>query len=387
LILFDKRGSGSSDNVSVDALATLEHWSDDVVTVLNAVGSQRAAVLAAIVGSPIALLFAATHPDRISVLVLVNAAARIPADSDYPGLSPESVEDRVAAFSRTWGTGATVDLLAPSMSSDEAFRSWFARFCRVGNPPGMATAVFRAQLATDVRSALPLVQAPTLVIQRADVDVVATAAQGRYIAEHIPGARYVELPGRDPLPYVGDAVAVLEEIEEFLTGERSHMSTDRVLATVLFTDIVASTEQLATVGDDVWRHVLDDHDRTMSHLVDDYRGRVVRSTGDGILATFDGPARAVRCAAALLEAARAQGITLRAGLHTGEIELRPPDVAGIAVHIASRVASLAEGNEILVSRTVVDLTAGSGLDFEARGEERLKGVPGTWPIFAARDCG
>jgi class 3 adenylate cyclase len=222
-----------------------------------------------------------------------------------------------------------------------------------------------------------------LVIQRADVDVVATARQGRYIAEHIPGARYTELPGRDPLPYVGDAIPILEEIEEFLTGERSHVSTDRVLATVLFTDIVASTEQLANLGDDVWRHVLDDHDQSMSRLVTDYRGRVVRGTGDGILATFDGPARAVRCAAALLNAARAQNITLRAGLHTGEIELRPPDIAGIAVHIASRVASLAGGNEILVSRTVVDLTAGSGLDYEPRGEQVLKGVPGTWPVYAA----
>jgi class 3 adenylate cyclase len=335
------------------------------------------------VGSPIALLFAATHPDRTSVLVVVNAAARILADAGYPGLSPESVEGRVAAFSRSWGTEATVDLLAPSMSSDETFRRWFARFCRVGNPPGMATAVFRSQLETDVRAALPLVQAPTLVIQRADVDVVATAAQGRYIAEHIPGARYVEVPGRDPLPYVGDASGILEEIEEFLTGERSHISSDRVLATVLFTDIVASTEQLASLGDDSWRHVLDDHDETMSRLVADYRGQVVRSTGDGVLATFDGPARAVRCAAALLDAARAQKITLRAGLHTGEIELRSPDVAGIAVHIASRVASLAAGNEILVSRTVVDLTAGSGLEFEPRGEHVLKGVPETWTIYAA----
>ena len=382
LILFDKRGSGSSDNVTLDALATLEDWTDDIVTVMDAVGSRQAVLAGAIVGSPIAVLFAATHPDRTSALVLINATARLLADRDYAGIPSEGLEERVAAFRAMWGTEAVVRLLAPSMAGDEAFCTWLARFCRVGNPPAMATAVFRAQLLSDVRPALELIQAPTLIMQRAEAEIVSSQSQGRYLAEHIAGARYVEVPGNDPLPYVGEAAALLDEIEAFLTGHRPEILGDRVLATVLFTDIVASTEHAARRGDHYWAEVLNEHDLIVARELERHRGRKVNPTGDGILATFDGPARAVRCAQAICSSVRSLGIEVRAGVHTGEVERRGDDIGGIAVHIGQRVCALAQPGEVLTTTTVRDLVTGSGIDFNDRGCHTLKGVPGEWALLA-----
>ncbi|MDP9332784.1 MAG: adenylate/guanylate cyclase domain-containing protein [Actinomycetota bacterium] len=384
LILFDKRGSGSSDHVSFDALATLEDWTEDIATVMDAVGSERAALISVLGGCPIATFFAATYPDRVSALVLFNPTVRILADDDFAGVAPDGLEDRLAPMRAIWGTDDVVGLFAPSMTGDEGFRTWLARFCRVGNPPAMAIAVFRASLMSDVRATLPLIQTPTLVLQRADAEVASSRTQGRFLAEHIAGARYIEVPGGDLIPYVGEASALLDEIEDFLAGDRPRVSTDRVLATVLFTDIVASTKHAVRVGDRKWTALLDAHDLLVSQELERYRGRKVNPTGDGMLATFDGPARAVRCAQAICSAVRALGIEVRAGLHTGEIELRENDIGGIAVHIGQRVSARAAPGEVLVTRTVTDLVAGAGLEFDDRGDHELPGVPGSWRLLAVK---
>jgi class 3 adenylate cyclase/pimeloyl-ACP methyl ester carboxylesterase len=383
LILFDKRGSGSSDHVPVDALATIENWTDDIVTVMNAVSSERAALVASLVGSPIAMLFAATRPERTSALVVINGTARILADQDYPGIPPESVDGLVATFRISWGSERVAELLAPSTVGDAAFCRWLARFCRIGNPPTMATEVFRAQLLTDVRAALPLIQAPTLVLQRADTETVASPSQGRFLAEHIGPARFVEFPGQDPLPYIGNADALLDEIEAFLTGTAPHTTTDRVLATVLFTDIVSSTEEVVALGDRKWRDRLDQHDILVRAQLDLYHGREISTAGDSFFAVFDGTTRALQCALAIVDAARTLGIDVRAGVHTGECEIRGDDFAGIAVHVGARIASLAGPGEVLTSRTVRDLVAGSGVTFHDRGEHTLKGVPEPWHLYRA----
>ena len=382
LILFDKRGSGSSDHVPLDALATLEDWTEDIVTVMDAVGSERAALVGAFVGSPIAMLFAATHPQRTTALVIVNGSARMMADDDYPGIASEDLDARLATFRATWGTEAMVEDFAPSNTGDEAFQRWFARFSRVGNPPAMATAVHRAQLVTDVRATLPLIQASTLVLERAGLGA-RSETQSRYLADHIAGARYVEVPGEDALPYVGDASALLDEIEEFLTGDRPSFATDRVLATVLFTDIVGSTEHAVAVGDRKWRVQLDEHDALVRAQLDVFGGREIDTAGDGFFAVFDGPARAVRCAHAIVEHARVLGIEIRAGVHTGECEIRGDGYAGIAVHVGARIAALAGPGEVMTSSTVKDLVAGSGISFENRGEQQLKGVPDPWHLYRA----
>ncbi|MET1001667.1 MAG: adenylate/guanylate cyclase domain-containing protein [Acidimicrobiia bacterium] len=383
LILFDKRGSGSSDNVSVDALATLEDWTDDIATVMDAVGSERAALVGATVGCPISMLFAATRPERTSALVLINASARRLADSDYPGVDPERADDLTADFRSAWGTDAVVELVVPSMVGDEAFRRWFTRFCRVGNPPNMAAAVFRAHLASDVRASLPLIQAPTLVMLRAGAERFTTAAQSRFLADNIAGARHVEVPGNDSLPYGSDAAALLDEIEEFLTGDRPRFTTDRVLATVLFTDIVGSTEHAAAVGDRRWREQLDQHDARVRSQLDAFGGREISTAGDSFFAVFDGPARAVRCAHAIIDDINELGIEMRAGVHTGECEVRGHDYAGIAVHVGARIRALAGPGEVLTSSTVKDLVAGSGITFHDCGEHQLKGVPDPWHLYRA----
>jgi class 3 adenylate cyclase len=384
LILFDKRGSGSSDHVSVDALATLEDWTEDITTVMDAVGSRRAALIGVLGGCPIVLFFAATYPDRASSLVLFNPTTRTAAGVADAADRPDAVEARVTAVQRMWGTSEVVGLFAPTMSGDKAFTSWFTRFCRVGNPPAMAVEAFRASLLSDVRATLPLIQSPTLVVQRADASTASSRAQGGFIAERIDGARYLEMPGADLIPYVGeDTPVLLNAIETFVSGDRVAVS-DRVLATVLFTDIVASTEHAARMGDRDWHALLDEHDVLVQGELDRYQGRKVNSTGDGMLATFDGPARAVRCAQAICSSVRALGVELRAGLHTGEVEVRGDDIGGIAVHIGARIAALAGPNEILVSRTIVDLTVGSGLDFAQHGNHQLKGIPGTWGTFVVQ---
>jgi class 3 adenylate cyclase len=351
--------------------------------VMDAVGSECAAVVGTSVGSPIALLFAATHPDRTSALVVVNGMARMLADQDYPGVSPDEVDDLVAAFRAGWGTESVVELLAPSMASDDAFRSWFARFCRLGNPPTMATGVFRAQLTSDVRASLALIQAPTLVMQRTGAQGVTSPSYSRFLANHIAGARYVEVPGEDAVPYTGDTATLLDEIETFLTGDRPRLIADRVLATVLFTDIVGSTEHAAAIGDRRWREQLDQHDALIRSQLDSFRGREISTAGDSFFAVFDGPARAVRCAHAIIRDAKTLGIDIRAGVHTGECEIRGDDYAGIAVHVGARIAALAGPGEVLTSRTVKDLVAGSGITFHDHGDTRLKGVPDLWRLYQA----
>jgi class 3 adenylate cyclase len=385
LIMFDKRGTGLSDRADV---ASLEERMDDARAVMDAVNSERAVVFGSSEGGALAMLFAVSYPERVSGLVLYGAYPRMTWAPDYPHglqLSDGQLADVVRDFEDHWGTvdgGLPLAALNPRHGHDSSYQRDVARQSRLSASPGAAAAILRMVLSLDVRELVPAVRVPTLVVYRT-ADAI-HAAGSRYLGEHIPGARTVELPGDVYFPYLGDQDAVLSEIEEFVTGVRPAPVPDRVLATVLFTDMVASTEQLAERGDAAWRHVLDHHDRETDRIVGEHRGRIVSHIGDGMLATFDGPARAVRCAAALLEGAAHQGVKLRAGLHTGEIELRPSDIAGIAVHIASRISVLANPNEILVSRTVVDLTAGSELEFEPRGEHELKGIPGTWATFAAR---
>jgi class 3 adenylate cyclase len=377
LIKFDKRGMGLSDrNVGAP---TLEERMDDVRAVMDAVGSERAALIGVSEGGPMSMLFAATYPERTVALILFGTGARNRKDVDYPYGDEESFAELYRIIDTAWGTGESLRVFGPSLLEYEPSREYFGRMERAAGSPGTIRAMLDALIEIDVRATLPLISAPTLILHTTN-DRAVPIANGRWLAEHIPGAQFIEIPGEHG---VWDPDRVVDAIELFVTGKRHPVATDRVLSTVLFTDMVASTEQLAASGDTAWRNVLDAHDETAARVVADYRGRVVKQTGDGILATFDGPARAVRCAAALLEAAARQRITLRAGLHTGEIEVRPSDVAGIAVHIASRIAALANGNEVLVSRTIVDLTAGSGIDFEPRGEHELKGIPGTWPTFAA----
>jgi len=381
LILFDKRGSGSSDNVTLDALATLEDWTDDIIAVMDTIGSERAAIVGAMTGVPIVTLFAASYPDRTSALVLVNPARGLFSDDDEPGLVHD-LDEEMAAFKAAWGTEAVVEIFAPSMAGDPTFPKWLARFCRVGNPPTMATAVVRAQRLSDVRHVLPVIRTPTLVIQRANAGGYASHSQARLLATQIPGARLIEIPGEDLLPYVGETAGLLDEIEKFLTGERHRVVSDRVLATVVFTDIVGSTQRAAEMGDRRWRELLNSHHQDTRDEIDRFGGKFIKSTGDGVLATFDGPGRAINCAKEIRGAGERRAIEIRVGVHTGEVEVMTDDIAGIAVHIAARVVAQAAPGEVLVSSSVPPLVAGSGIEFHDRGEHKLKGVPGTWKLFA-----
>lgn len=384
LIIFDKRDSGLSDRVS--KVAPLEERMDDVRAVMDAVGSEQAALLGFFDAAPMCVLFAATYPERTRSLVLSSAFAKLIRDPDLPwGLDPDQLLPRADAWEAgEWGRGEDLFLVAPSMANDEAFRAWWAQNERISASPGAAAALLRMLVEIDVRPVLPSIRVPTLVLHRAG-DTLVDPRSGRYVAERIPGARWLELQGADSLPYVADSEALLDAVQEFLTGSRPLAESDRVLTTVLFTDIVDSTRLATSLGDHRWRATLDDHDDLAGRLLDRFRGRWIKSTGDGLLATFDGPARAIRCAHALRDDVRALGLEVRAGLHTGEIELRGDDIGGIAVHIGQRICNLARPAEVLVSRTVVDLVAGSGLAFVARGEHELKGVPGSWAVFAASE--
>jgi class 3 adenylate cyclase len=383
LILLDRRGTGLSDPIS--SATTLEDQMEDVTAVLDAVGSERAALFAQSEGAPMAVLYAATHPERIGALVLYAGMARMTAAPGYewPG-EPAEREQRIAAIFDTWGEGSRLDVIAPSAAGDVALRRWFAKLERLSASPGSLRLLFDIGGATDVRDVLPSISVPTLVLHRRDDEAI-DIRHSRYMAEHIPGARYVELEGRDNLLVVGDSEQVLAEIERFLTGTHTPPEPDRVLATVMFTDIVGSTETAARLGDRAWRALLARHDELSRAQLARYRGRAVKSLGDGFLATFDGPARAIRCAIELRDAVRELGVELRAGLHTGECEAIGDDVGGLAVHIGARVGSLAAPREVLVSNTVKDLVVGSGIDFADRGEHALKGVPGTWRLWAARE--
>ena len=381
LLCFDKRGSGVSDPVPLAAVPTLEQWTDDVRTVMDAAGSKRAALIGHADGGQMAMLFAATYPERTSALILVDTCARHLRDVDYPcGLPADRVPRYLQRTEELWGTGRLLDILAPSVAHDERFRRWYGRYERLAMGPRAIIATQAAYLERDLRGVLPSIRVPTLVLHRAG-DRFIRAGNGRYLAEHIPGAKYVELPGEDAL-FVGDTEMLLGEMEEFLTGTRPVPEIDRVLATVLFTDIVGSTERAATLGDRAWRTLLDTHHGIVRQELERHRGREIKTVGDGFLATFDGPARAIRCACAIRDELRSLGIEIRAGLHTGECELLNDDVGGIAVHIGARVVATAAPAEVLVSSTVKDLVAGSGLRFVDRGVRSLQGVPGEWRLFA-----
>jgi class 3 adenylate cyclase/alpha-beta hydrolase superfamily lysophospholipase len=382
VIRFDRRGTGASDPVPLDQLPPWESHAEELAAVLDEVGVERVALVAQLDGGPLALFFAATRPERTSAVVLVNATARYLGADDYPiGISREVAEVLVAQVEQAWGTEALASMQVPSRAGDQRFRRWIAKLQRTIASPSAVEAYLRAIFQIDVRPLLPLIQAPTLVLHRRDFQFL-PIEHGRYLAEHIPGAKLVELPGADgPLMWETPELA-LDLIEEFLTGVRRTAEPNRVLATVLFTDIVDSTKLASRLGDRRWRELLNTHDDVARQMVEEFNGRLVQTTGDGILATFDGPGRGIRCAAAIRDELRGIGIQLRAGLHAGEVELRDSDIGGIAVHIAARVMAAAGPGEILTSQTVRDLVVGSDITLHDHGTQPLKGVAGTWQLFS-----
>ncbi len=383
LITFDRRGTGLSDRIL--SLGSFEELLDDITAVLDAAGSERAALFGGAEGGPMCALYAATFPDRISALILGASYPRRTVAPGFPwGFDERRQEEILSAYETRWGTPSFgVRSLAPSLADDERFRLWHAQACRFAGTPASAVAWFRITMEIDIRDVLPAIRVPTLVLHRTGDRVVPVEA-GRYLAEHIPDAKLVELPGSDHYPFSGDYDPFVEEVEEFLTGSRSRREPDRVLATVLFTDIVGSTERAAELGDQRWAELLADHHRVVREELERHRGQEVRVVGDSFLATFDGPARGIRCAAAIREGLRPLGIELRAGLHTGEVELAASGIEGIAVHIGARIAALAGPGEILVSSTVKDLVVGSEIAFADRGAHALKGVPGEWHVHEVR---
>jgi class 3 adenylate cyclase len=382
LLLFDKRGVGVSDRVS--AVPTLEQRMDDVRAVMDGAGSDRAVLFGVSEGAPLSILFAATHPQRTEALILFGGMARSTWAPDYPWAAPaEAILEAAGLIEPGFFAGEDMEIWAPSLAEDERAKERLGRYRRSGVSPGSLAQLYMMFLDVDVRAVLQSVRVPTLVLHRRG-DRVVNRRAGKWLAEQIPGARFVELAGLDHLPWYGDSDAGLDEVEEFLTGVRHSSESDRQLATVLFTDIVDSTQRASSMGDRAWRDLLDLHDDIVRVRLERHRGREVKTTGDGFLATFDGPARAIRCTMDLVAALGDAGIPIRAGLHAGEIEARGDDVGGIAVHIASRVEAEAQPGEVLVSRTVRDLVAGSGIGFVDRGEYQLKGVPGMWRLFAVR---
>ena len=373
LVLLDRRGTGLSD--PIDRPPTLEEQMDDLRAVMEAAGSTRTALLG---GHDVGLcaLFAATFPDAVTALVLSGATAGGPA-----GWPPEARAALLDAIESGWGRGQSLPLIAPSKVGDAAFEEWWARYERAATSPGMVRRLMDLRTRSDFRAILPSVRVPTLVMNRAG-DSIAPPAAGREVAELIPGARFVELPGADVWPFTDEADAWIEEIEEFLTGERHAEASDRVLATMLFTDIVGSTERAARLDDRRWRELLDQHHALTRREIVRWNGVEIKTTGDGFMVSFDGPARAVRCAAAITEAVRPLDIELRAGVHTGECEPPGDDLGGIAVHIAARIGALASPSEVLVSSTVKDLVVGSGLRFRDRDSHTLKGIPDDWHLYA-----
>jgi class 3 adenylate cyclase len=375
IVTFDKRGQGLSDRVS-DA-PSLEQRMDDVRAVMDAIGSERAALFGVSEGCAMSALFAATYPERVSRLILFGGYVH------RRDLS-STIEERVQQRAKLWGTGAMIKTVAPSFATDPDAVARFGKFERLSASPGAVKSFVRLNAQIDVSLILPTVRVPTLVLHRRN-DAQVPVELGRELAALIPDAKFIEHPGADHGLAVGDVEALLGDTEEFITGHRdsSSDSLERVLATVLFTDIVDSTRSAASKGDQAWRRLLDSHDQLAIQLVERHRGTLIKSTGDGILATFDGPGRAVRCALALEAASKQIGLPLRAGLHTGEIEIRGRDIGGIAVHAASRVMTQSRPDEVLVSRVVTDLVAGAGLSFAERGSHELKGLPGRWDLFAA----
>lgn len=382
LILFDKRGTGMSDRVALSELPTLETRMTDVLSVCEAVGSNHAALFGVSEGAPMCALFAATYPARTTAVILFGGYAKRLEKPDYPiGGSLSERDALLKEMVDGWGGPVGLERRAPSKVGDERFRANWARYLRLGASPAAVLALSKMNNEIDVRPVLGSIRVPTLVLHRTG-DLTISLEAGRYLASRIPGATLVELPGDDHLPYIGDSDRVIEEIEEFLTGVRHPADDKRVLATVLFTDIVGSTQRAAEMGDSAWADLLQAHHRVVREQLARYGGREVNTAGDGFLATFDGPARGVRCALSAATAVRPLGLEIRAGLHTGEIELGGDDIRGLAVHIAARIAALAGPGEVLVSRTVRDLVVGSGLAFQDRGATALKGIPDEWQLYA-----
>jgi class 3 adenylate cyclase len=386
VIRFDQRGIGLSSRVpSMDAIGP-RYWAEDAIAVLDAVGCEQATVFASTYSAMVGLVLAAEHADRVRSLVIVNGAARVLWAADYPaGVDPDRVDPfrTIAMEPDALEQGLDVlSVIAPSVAGDQAFRAWWDMSGNRAASPTMARAVTETVVASDVRELLPHVTVPTLLLHRAGSEFV-EVGHGRYLAEHLPGARYLELPGPDTLYWVGDAAPMLDEIEEFLTGVRGGAAGERVLTTVLFTDIVGSTERAAVLGDDHWHNLLDNHDHVIRRELERFGGHEVNTAGDGFVATFVSPTGAIDCAEAIVEAVRPLGIEVRAGIHAGEVEMRGDDVAGMAVHIGARVASLAGPSEVLVSSTVREIVTGSRRAFADGGEHELKGVPGRWRLFAA----
>ena len=374
LIFFDQPGIGASDPAPSGALPTLESWADSITAVLDDLGS-REAVLVAVGGALHSALFAATHPSRATALVVLEGYAH-PLTEAHGGPPTEEA----AAM---WGTGELHHFLNPDMPWNEEIRATWARMERLAASPGTVASMMPLVTGMDVRALLPAIRVPTLVVHHTD-DAAIPPEWGKYVADHISGAKYVELPGRNWYHFVEPWRASFQEIAEFLTGQQPDVADDRVLATVLFTDIVDSTRRAAEMGDRDWHALLDAHDAVVRSQLARFRGREVNTSGDGFLAMFDGPQRAIRCAMAIRDAVQALGIEVRAGLHTGECEVRGDDIGGIAVHIGARVSALAGPNDVLVSSTLRDLVIGSGLEFEERGAHELKGVPGEWRLFMVR---
>lgn len=377
VIAFDPRGTGASDPLpTTDGAAGIENAASDLLAVLDAAGSERASIMTLYAGGTHELVFAATYPQRVRSLIVSNLR------TSFPELHQMTVKER-KSLAAWLSSPDALKLINPRVAHDPVLRRWWGRARRLAGSPEETARLMEFAGAIDTRSVLGDLRTPTLVLHR-EGNQMWDIESSRAAASCMPNARFVQLPGSDSEIFVGDTAPVLNEITRFLQqSDTAPVADDRQLATVLFTDIVSSTEHLASVGDHAWRSVLDDHDKTIDQSVSSYRGRVVTRLGDGMLATFDGPARAVRCAAAIRDRLAASGLTVRSGLHTGEIEWREDDVAGIAVHLGQRVSALAAPGEILVTRTVVDLTAGSGITYESRGERALKGIPGSWQIFQA----
>ena len=383
VICFDKRGTGVSDPVPLASLPTLEEWMDDARVILDAAGSEQVAIIGDTEGGPMAMLLAATFPKRVLALVLVNTFARWQRARDYPIGMPEPTRQKLLSeYERLWGQDPEMlAATAPSVAKDPRMQEWFIRYQRLAMPPGAAVRMYGWVTQLDVRSVLPTISVPTLVLHRAE-NRHYRLPFGKYLAEHIPGARFVELPGADCFPfYTPESSTTLDEVRSFLTGISAGPSTERELATVMFTDIVDSTRLASEMGDARWLEWRDVHDYLVRRNLTAFRGREIKTTGDGFVATFDGPARAIYCAIQIRDAIHSLGGEIRAGLHTGEIQLQNGDIGGIAVHLASRVMSVGGPGEVLVSGTLSDLVVGSGITFEDRGMHTLKGVPGEWRLL------
>jgi class 3 adenylate cyclase len=378
VIMFDRLGSGASDGPSGDPLPNWERWADEARVVLDAVSSEQAVILGSIDAGSTAILFAASHPSRTRGLILFNSTAYWAANQ------PDGIPGDMVQFTReTWGTEALAQFGSPDAARDPAYPRWAATNQRLSLNPKEASTVLRFVASMDVRLSLASVRVPTLVLHRQGYKAPAES-HSQYLADHIPGARLVAVPGNDGVIYSDPTAEILRNIEEFLGGLRLTPEPDRALAAILFTDIVGSTERASSVGDREWRRLLETHDAVARTIVEQHRGKLVKTTGDGVLATFDGPGRAIRCAAALGDALRPLGLEIRAGLHTGEVEMMGSDIAGIGVHIAARVLDAAPPGEVMVSAAVPMLVAGSGIEFEDRGEHELKGVPGSWRLYAVK---